>query len=541
VAALAAVRTGIAERQRPLARAVAATGADVVASYQTIRNGFLVHATSAEIARISALPGVVAVNPAPVMTVDLARAVPFIGASEVWDSPGYDGTGTVVAVIDTGVDYTHADLGGAGTPAAYAANDPVTLADGGFPNEKVIGGYDLAGTTYTADPDCVSPLPAGWDCSLSPSPDPDPLDAYGHGTHVSGIVAGVGVPSGNGWRVYPGVAPGASIVALKVFGSPRGAEVTTDLADLAVEWVTSSNLGLPVPGIGGLDTIGKIDVINMSLGSTWGGGMVEASAAVDAALAAGVTVVASAGNDGDIPFITGAPASAPRALSVANTLPPGPSALALTATWEGGSLTTRVLDTKVGGQPKAANGGFAGQLADFGTGCDGPAPARDVDGRIAVIAAGTCPEVTALANAQAAGAIGVIMESRAWPPAAMTGAGQIAIPGVSTSSAAVARLQAACEAGEVQGRVGWSESDLMSDTISDSSSRGPARWTGALKPQISAPGTGIVSARMGTGSGSVALSGTSMASPMVAGVAALVWQRSRTQDLGLQPWMSGRC
>ena len=80
--------------------------------------------------------------------------MPFIGATTVRNE-GFDGTGVTVAVLDTGIDYTHKNLGGPGTAAADQAayggdtNDPKnTTRDGLFPTARVVGGFDLVGETW---------------------------------------------------------------------------------------------------------------------------------------------------------------------------------------------------------------------------------------------------------------------------------------------------------------------------------------------------------------------------------------------------------
>ena len=104
---------------------------------------------------------------------------------------GLHGEGMKIAVIDTGIDYTHANFGGPGTVAAYqAANaadtlpaEPGAVRPGG---PRVKGGTDLVGDSYDADPDAPT-------CQPIPHPDPNPLDCNGHGSHVAGTAAGSGV------------------------------------------------------------------------------------------------------------------------------------------------------------------------------------------------------------------------------------------------------------------------------------------------------------------------------------------------------------
>ena len=116
------------------------------------------------------------------------HGVPLIGAPEVWAGvDGVHGEGIKVAVIDTGIDYTHADFGGPGTAAATRPRTPPrrSAADPslfGPAAPKVKGGIDLVGDNYNAD----HSDPA----TSRPHPDPNPLDCNGHGSHVAGTAAG---------------------------------------------------------------------------------------------------------------------------------------------------------------------------------------------------------------------------------------------------------------------------------------------------------------------------------------------------------------
>jgi subtilisin-like proprotein convertase family protein len=155
---------------------------------------------------------------------------------------GFNGSGSAIAVIDTGVDYTVASMGG-----------------GGFPNSKVIGGTDIADN------------------------DNDPTDCDGHGTEVANIAAG---PTG--------VAPGAKIVAIKVFPSSGKCDEAFD----------SDILGGVNYAITNKARFGIV-AINLSLGGEWDDmldhGYCDAdnpdySTAFDSASAAGIVVAVAAGN-----------------------------------------------------------------------------------------------------------------------------------------------------------------------------------------------------------------------------------------------------
>jgi subtilisin family serine protease len=174
-------------------------------------NGFLVEASSSQRADFASAPGVVSVTRAPYFEPLLEDAVPQIGAIEVATNLGFTGKNVTIGVIDTGVDYTHKSLGGSGKVQDYdKARQNPSRAEGLFPNNKVIGGYDFAGTSYTG--------------SNTPVVDEDPIDENGHGSHVSGITAGM---TGNR-NLHHGVAPDALILGLKVFGRTGGTNVAQD-------------------------------------------------------------------------------------------------------------------------------------------------------------------------------------------------------------------------------------------------------------------------------------------------------------------------
>jgi subtilisin family serine protease len=204
------------------------------------------------------------------------------------------------------VDYTHADLGGPGTLAAWQAaqatsTQPADPALFGPNAPKIKGGIDLVGDDYNA-------------ASADPArdvrhPDPNPLDCAGHGSHVSGTVAGFGVTgagetfrgpwdkSVDGLRIGPGVAPGADLYAVRVFGCQGSTDAVVD----APEWAMRN----------------EMNVVNMSLGSSFGIAQDASAEAAEAAAESGIVVVASAGNSGPAPYITGSPATSTSWLSVA--------------------------------------------------------------------------------------------------------------------------------------------------------------------------------------------------------------------------------
>lgn len=157
------------------------------------------------------------------------------------------GKGTVVAVIDTGVDYTHKDLA-----------DNIWVNEGEIPGN----GIDDDGNGYVDDVHGVDFVEG----------DSDPMDEHGHGTHVAGIIA---MTPGNGGGV--GVAYGAKIMCVRA-GQANGSFASTDIAK-AIKYAADNGA----------------DVINMSFGGTGRSYLVE-SALQDAFPSC--VLVAAAGNDG---------------------------------------------------------------------------------------------------------------------------------------------------------------------------------------------------------------------------------------------------
>ncbi len=488
-----------------------ALGARELSRLRAGDNGFRIRIDASQLESIRSIVGVSQVAPVTIHTPDLARSVPWIGA-DVIQNIGVDGTDVTIAVIDTGIDYTHANFGGSGDTADYISNDPNVIESGSFPTGKVTGGFDFAGAVY----DAGSSDPAVY----TPVPDYDPLDGSGHGSHVGGIAAGLGVTG----TIGSGVAPGASILALKVFGDNGG---STSLTSDAIEYALDPN--------GDGDISDHVDVINMSLGSGFGNPKDPSAVAADNASKLGIIVVASAGNSGAVPYITGSPGVAKNAISVASTLSGGE-----TLGFEVYGDTIGSYEAIEGTGPvRMADGIVSGNLitpqdAANVFGC--AAIDDDMTGAIALISRGACSFDDKFINAQNAGAVAIIVyndgtsEDRI-APIIMGGVGDagipITIPGLMTTAFAGQDIIAGLENdGTVSTALDESVivATLFGDTISSFSSRGPGHGGSTFKPDVSAPGSAITSTGVGMGTGSLTYGGTSMAAPHVAGVAALLKQ-----------------
>ncbi|MFB9314642.1 S8 family serine peptidase [Nocardioides plantarum] len=511
--------------------------------------GVALHADAAAIRAVAARPDVVDVVPIvakqliePVTdtsgassgrsdTPTNAPSNELTGAASTWRATGNIGTGETIAVIDTGLDYTHADFGGSGVPRDwYAAGRNASMVDGTYDPAIVVPGHDFAGQNYNGQ------------TVTTPRPDENPIDGPGggHGTHVSGTAAGRGVTAegttftgdyreltpaqARGMEVAPGAAPGAKILPLKVFGDFGG---STDLAGAALEWVA-----------GAVARGQRIDVVNLSLGSSFSPVDDPENDMVAALVDAGVVPVISAGNSGDVTDVAGSPGDSVAALTVAASA----------------SGYAR-LDTVQVVEPAdlAGDGPFLAQYSqDWFDTLDNTGPVTNltqasnaegcqaynaddtarVEGKMVWLewdqANLTCGSATRFDNAAKAGASGVVLASTSKEFEAGI-AGNTAIPGVELNAAATAKMRPAMEAGTLVIRIAdelkqtvETQNDDLTDTLASFTSRGVhGTIADVVKPDVSAPGVNIVSAGMGTGTGSEQMSGTSMASPHTAGVVAL--------------------
>jgi subtilisin family serine protease len=537
LAAQAQARTIDAAQQLLLPRIAQANGQVLYRLRRTL-NGIAAHLPVERIPELRRLPIVKAIRPLIPKSVDNASSVSLIGAPWLWDgSLAARGEGIKIGIIDTGIDYLHTDFGGSGRAADYARNTTTVITDNvGFPNAKVAGGYDFAGDHYDA----------AHFSTFTPNPDPDPMDCAGHGTHVAGTAAGYGVNADgttyagpwnatsvptNTMRVGPGVAPTAALYALRVFGCSG----TTSLVSQALEWATDPN--------GDFDFSDHLDVVNLSLGTDFGGPAQDPDIdAANSAALANVIVVASAGNAGDTFYTTGAPATADWAISVASSF----DSTAITGAFRVNA------PAMIAGLNAAAEAQFGPDLSKTGpltgtlrypagggqnNGCAvfNTSNAAMLKGKIALIDRGICSFKTKLRNAQDAGAVGALIVNNVvgYPPLmgddpAITAT--IRIPAMITTQVAGATIKAHLnDLGGVGVTLTAAYRDRlknvdpsMVDMISSFSARGPRRGDSALKPDVTAPGDTIFSAGYATGSRGTSASGTSAAAPHVAGAIALL-------------------
>lgn len=509
-------RKRIADAQSALAGRIGSLGGKELARVQTAHNAIAVRIDAAQLSQLAALSGVAKVRPVLHYQMTLSETVPYVGAAAV-QAGGVDGSGVRVAVIDSGVDYTHSNLGGAGTAAAYEAAwgtshaDPRnTTTDGLFPTAKVVGGYDFVGETWGV----VNGAAVG-----TRTEDPDPIDFGGHGTHVADIIAGRSTDG-----AHKGMAPGATLLAVKACSA-----VSSSCNGIAL--LKAMDFALDPDGDG--DTGDAVDVINLSLGSDYGQFQDDLTDAAAGAVQLGVVVVASAGNGSNKPYVVGSPSIAPGVISVAQTTVPSEKAQPLVVNAPAAIAGVYANTATVDWAPVGS--GVTGDVAFIGRGCpaDAVAPGSPADpllanpaGKIALIDRGACSVSLKVDYAVKAGATGVLIGLVA-PGDAVSfsfGGGTSFAPTLVIQQVLASRIKAQLGGGQtVNVSITPSASIALAGSMASTSSRGPSVSYQTIKPEIGAPGASI-SAEVGTGTGQTPFGGTSGAAPMVSGAVALLLQ-----------------
>jgi minor extracellular serine protease Vpr len=448
--------------------------------FTRVFNGLGVLMPGRMVAQVAAMAGLRAVTlNRERLYLNLDKSVPFTGAVELWnrsDAAGKNlkGEGIVVAVIDTGVDWTHPAFGG----HAKA------------PNEKVVHAVSLTGEA--------------------------PIDNFGHGTHVAAIIAGDAdyraTPRGD--SKLAGMAPKAQIMGYKVLTAAGSGSATNII--LAME-----------------DAVKRgVDVMNLSLGDSYGDPLAPECSAANNAMLAGVVVCVAAGNAGPERSSVGAPGAAHHVITVGASTDPGVTALVAHLGQEGQpekALEMRLLDGSVALPTPAMELPFVAcamgaKPADF------PAEVR---GKIALVQRGDVTFIEKAKNAQEAGAAAVVIYNNRDGNFFGSLGEEANRPSIPVVALAKADGESMLQAGKSARLRLTPEEVAQPDRMAEFSSRGPNNdlW---IKPELTAPGVNIDSATItqaampGGGmpdpSGYISASGTSMATPHVAGAVALIRQ-----------------
>jgi len=533
-AASADARARVAAAQTSLRAALAERNVTVLGSADTVVNAVFVYSPDA--AALAALPGVRRVVPMETHKAHMVKALDLIRAQIGWNNVGgadNAGKGVKIAILDSGIDKDHPAFQDASLamPAGYPR---CAGSDCNYASNKIIAVRSYVDLLVLPDQP-----------EFSRPDDLTPRDRVGHGTAVAFVAAGnqVSTPLGQA----SGVAPKAWVGNYKIIGSPGVNDVTfTDVFIQALDDAVKDGMDIAVYSYG--------------RGALWGptdrGATCEETAnracdlsadAVENATRAGLTVVVSAGNDGDLgnqpPTLNtiNSPATAPSALSVGATTNSQRYVASVRAP-AGAPQAITDIAAFLGNGPKPA-AAFSTTVKDVrtlendGKACT-PLANGTLNGMLALIDRGNCQIAIKAINAQQAGAVGVILiqsddSDFIFPPTGLEETGiPLAMIGA-TPGAALRTFVNANPSAQVTLDPTLRAESQTSNQIAYFSSYGPNIRTSGIKPEVVAPGLPLYMATqsldpngvMYNPSGWVTAQGTSFSAPMAAGVAALFKQR----------------
>lgn len=435
---------------------------------------------------------------------------------------GYDGTGTVVAVLDTGLDYTHTAFAEQPTGNLAVEMDDIRSLLSSFTATSMSA---AAGVELTADELHISDkVPFAFDYA---DVDADVYPTEDHGTHVAGIIAGHD-------DTITGIATNAQLAIMKVFPN-------VDESGASTEGILAALNDCVVLGV---------DAINMSLGSSCGFSREADDEAVneiyDAIREAGICLICAAGNEyssayqsenGDTALATnpdygtvGSPSSYEAAMSVASIsgvktkylLVNGEQEIYFTEAGNTGSKRRDFAKEMLNGETRKE----LDYVVIPGLGSESNYYDIDVNGKIAVIKRGSLNFEEKIINAQNHGAVGAIVYNNVSGVISMS-VGKAAIPACSISMDFGKYFEE-----HTTGKLVIDEQYVAGPFMSEFSSWGPLPNL-EFKPDITAHGGDIYSAVRG---GYDYFSGTSMAAPNMAGATILVRQYVKERFPDLTPY-----
>jgi len=485
-------------------------------AYDTVLNGFSATVKAGDLEKLLAIKGVTLIEPDtevhafedPVSTssgtvdANMNTSISFLGIEKLW-AEGIEGQGIKVAVLDTGIDKDHPDFAG--------------IYKGGknfIPNSST-----YARTRADNDASETSPVerPAG-----TPEFNANGSAFYtSHGTHVAGTIAAIGA---NPYGVK-GIAPKVDLYAYRVLGA-YGSGSTSGIIAAIEESVKQ-----------------EMDVINLSLGGGANSETDGGSFAINNAMMAGTISVIATGNSGPKRGTMGTPSTARLGIAVGNTTNPEAnfdSNVKITVGDYQLSKTINLMGTTFGADLATQLSGEYDVIAVPGMGTKADYNGLDVNGKVALVSRGDIAFVDKIAIAKEAGAIAILIHNFAGGSNAPNASGTFLgdafefIPTYDLSQTDGTAIREALKKGQGTVKFGdFNKTMTLGDNVNDSSSRGPSTPNFDIKPDVSAPGTNIMStipmykADFPAASYEQAFTrktGTSMATPHIAGIAALVKQ-----------------
>ena len=503
--------------------------------YDLVANGFAVELTEAEAEAMKAIDGVAGVRPDFKRYLTTDAGPQWIGADAIWNGTVQGsnirtkGEGVVVGIVDSGVNTSHpsfADVAVDGydhtNPRGQRYGACASGADTRC-NDKLIGLYDYINETCSFD----TTTPSGKDCG-------------GHGTHVASTALGnpftvsQAVPTTTLNRTLSGVAPRANVISYKVCFEEQddgcsGAAILSALNQVVADGV---------------------DVVNFSIGggaydpwqSLRSSGLDDAAAFLNVR-AAGIVPVISAGNSGPGTGTVSSPGNSPWVITAANqssgrrfsTSVTGISGHGVTTPFSlvgdgitAGVAAAQVVHAKDFGNALCGTGATTNNTTTCTSSASNPFPAGSLAGKIVICDRGEYARIEKGCNVKLAGAVGMILANVPGGDANVVADGHF-LPAVhlgATDGTTIRTLveNARLAGGQITAAISSvaTRNDGAGDVLASSSSRGPVTpYSGVLKPTIAAPGSSIAAAGHRS-NGAVVFSGTSMASPHIAGAAALL-------------------
>lgn len=526
----ASVRAEIEARTGKTETASVNGASDLTYSYTTVLNGFSMKLPYGKLDEVRSLNGVKNVwvaeqyslpedLSADDYTISMSSSTGMVGSTEA-NAMGYDGTGTIVAILDTGFMKAHEAFSVMPTNTKYSRDDiasllqsqtlasKVTDADSVYINEKAPYGYDYANGDTDAE-----------------------AVGQAHGVHVAGTVAG------NNGKDFFGVAPNAQLMIMKIFGDGSGSTsddiILAGVDDSVKLGADSINMSLGSPA--GFTAYGDEDDSEES-GLTYYGVYTRAEKA-------GVNVLVAAGNETASTMYVTAHSNLTYAEYPDNAIVASPSTLSASlsvASVDNVKFTSTYLmlgEEKIPYNNAVDNATsnpydiletMDGKTLEYvmvpGLGEEKDFEGLDLTGKIAVVQRGGLNFGTKAENASKAGAVACIIYDNVSGSLLNAALETYFIPTITITKVSGEKLAAAAEK-----KVSFSKEyyglvdNPIGGGVSSFSSKGPAPDL-TIKPEISAPGGGIRSSVLGANNAYEVYSGTSMATPHMAGEAALLRQ-----------------